>query len=233
MPLVYDENVYRKLRDANIDHSMAQHIAQLFFRDILSVFKENVDCVNEQGCDHIEQMLKQNWPTIKLKPPVNSELGWRIEFRPCELNITDFENAAIVCFMVLLNRIIIAYNLNFLVPISKIDLNMQTAHKFNACQEESFWFRRDIFTKPTDDQNEPIDNEYVLLTIDEIMNGSGSHFYGIIPLMKKYLESMDIDDDTRNTIKRYLGLIEQRAAGKLMTTAQWIRKEIIKHPHYK
>lgn len=230
---MYDEKDYENLRNAEVDHLMAQHIAQLFLRDVLAVFEEEVDQVNEEGTDHVELVLKENWPTIKLKPPLSSTLGWRVEFRPCELQITDFENAAIACFMALLARITVIYNLNFLIPISKLDENMQTAQKRNACTAERFWFRKEIFGKPRNNQRGPIDNEFVLLTIDQIMSGNGSWFLGLIPLMKRYLTSMDIDFETRNTIKSYLGLIQQRASGGLMTTASWIRKEITSHPEYK
>lgn len=80
-------------------------------------------------------------------PPPNSTIGWRVEFRPCEVQITDFENAAIVCFVVLLTRVILSYNLDFLIPISKVDENMQNAQKRNACREQTFWFRKEITTK--------------------------------------------------------------------------------------
>lgn len=53
-------------------------------------------------------------------PPPNSPIGWRVEFRPCEAQLTDFENAAYVCFVVLLTRVILSYNLNFVMPISKV-----------------------------------------------------------------------------------------------------------------
>lgn len=54
-------------------------------------------------------------------PPPNSSIGWRVEFRPCEAQLTDFENAAYVCFVVLLTRVILSYNLNFVMPISKVN----------------------------------------------------------------------------------------------------------------
>lgn len=53
-------------------------------------------------------------------PPPKSTIGWRVEFRPCEVQFTDFENAAIVCFVVLLTRVILSYQLNFIIPISKV-----------------------------------------------------------------------------------------------------------------
>lgn len=53
-------------------------------------------------------------------PPPESSIGWRVEFRPCEVQLTDFENAAYVCFVVLLTRVVLSYNLCFVIPISKV-----------------------------------------------------------------------------------------------------------------
>lgn len=53
-------------------------------------------------------------------PPVNSNIGWRVEFRPCEVQLTDFENAAFGVFIVLLTRAILTFKLNMLIPISKV-----------------------------------------------------------------------------------------------------------------
>lgn len=70
-------------------------------------------------------------------PPPNSPIGWRVEFRPCEAQLTDFENAAYVCFVVLLTRVILSYRLNFVMPISKVRkfiyqiLALNTGHTYN------------------------------------------------------------------------------------------------------
>lgn len=53
-------------------------------------------------------------------PPHDSGMGWRVEFRPMEVQLTDFENAAYVIFVVLLTRAILSFNLNFYIPISKV-----------------------------------------------------------------------------------------------------------------
>ena len=83
--------------------------------------------------------------TMRFKPPPpNSEIGWRIEFRPCELQFTDFENAAVCCFVVLLTRVILSYKYNILVPISKVDENMKRAQKRDAISNQRFYFRRNI-----------------------------------------------------------------------------------------
>lgn len=103
-------------------------------------------------------------------PPPYSSIGWRVEFRPCEVQITDFENAAIVCFIVLLTRVILSYKLNLLIPISKVDQNMAKAQKRNAVKNEKFWFRKDI-TSNTIKKENTIEEEYDEFTVNEIING--------------------------------------------------------------
>lgn len=57
VPLVYDEAIYKKLRDNNIDHLLAQHVAHLFIRDSVSLFSERVHQDDEHDTDHFEVRL--------------------------------------------------------------------------------------------------------------------------------------------------------------------------------
>lgn len=59
-----------------------------------------------------------------------------------ELQLTDFENAAFTAFVVLLTRVILAFDLNLYIPISRVDANMQRAHNRNAVAKGKFFFRR-------------------------------------------------------------------------------------------
>lgn len=112
-------------------------------------------------------------------PPPKSTIGWRVEFRPCEAQITDFENAAYVCFIVLLTRVIITYGLNFLIPISKVDENMQRAQKRDAVLNQKFWFRKDLVSQNSSTGAvSTADEEQICveMTIGEIINGKVSLF---------------------------------------------------------
>ena len=60
------------------------------------------------------------------------------------------------------------------------------------------------------------------MTIDEIINGSSEKFTGLIPFIRDYMDNIEIDVDTRGTVKRYLDFISMRASGKLMTTAKYV-----------
>ncbi|XP_050448833.1 glutamate--cysteine ligase catalytic subunit isoform X2 [Cataglyphis hispanica] len=231
IPVIYDDEIYKQLLDNEIDHLLAQHIAHLFIRDSVSLFSEKVHQDDLEDTDHFENIQSTNWQTMRFKPPPpNSSIGWRVEFRPCEVQITDFENAAIVCFTVLLTRVILSYKLNLLIPISKVDQNMVKAQKRDAVKLEKFWFRHDI---TSDIKSDDAKSEYTEFTINEIINGKDGIFPGLVPLVNSYLSNMDVDADTHCTIQRYIKLIQKRASGELLTTAAWLRKEVTLHPEYK
>lgn len=61
-----------------------------------------------------------------------------------EIQLTDFENAAFTVFTVLLTRIILTFDLNFYIPMSRVDANMQRAHSRNAAAKGKFFFRRHL-----------------------------------------------------------------------------------------
>lgn len=76
-----------------------------------------------QLTDTAQNIQSTNWQTLRFKPPpANSPIGWRVEFRPMEVQLTDFENAAFAVFIVLLSRAILHFNLNLYIPISKVRL---------------------------------------------------------------------------------------------------------------
>ncbi|GBP31256.1 Glutamate--cysteine ligase catalytic subunit [Eumeta japonica] len=236
IPIVHDEAIYKRLREGGIDHSLALHIAHLFIRDTVSLFSEKVHQDDQNDTDHFENIQSTNWQTMRFKPPPpNSPIGWRVEFRPCEAQLTDFENAAYVCFVVLLTRVILSYHLNFVMPISKVDENMQRAQKRDACRSSTFWWRKDVGAPGrVAPQTGHADNEPCQeMTIDEIVNGKEGVFPGLIPLIESYLSGMDVDADTHCSVQQYLKLIQRRAAGDISTTATWIRDFVVTHPDYK
>ncbi|KAL7752335.1 glutamate--cysteine ligase [Sorochytrium milnesiophthora] len=144
--LVVDEKIEQQLLDSGVDASLARHIAHLFIRDPLVVYRELLDQDDRVSNDHFENIQSTNWQTMRFKPPslTAPELGWRVEFRSMEVQLTDFENAAFAIFVVLLSRVVLCLDLNLYIPISKVDENMQTAHKRDAVLDEKFWFRRNV-----------------------------------------------------------------------------------------
>jgi glutamate--cysteine ligase catalytic subunit len=59
-----------------------------------------------------------------------------------EMQLTDFENSAFTVFIVLLTRVILTFDLNLYIPLSRVDANMQRAHSRNASHQGKFFFRR-------------------------------------------------------------------------------------------
>ncbi|KAI6121726.1 glutamate-cysteine ligase-domain-containing protein [Pisolithus sp. B1] len=141
----YDEAIRNRLLDHGIDELLSKHIAHLFIRDPLVIFSETIHQDDDSSNDHFENIQSTNWQTLRFKPPPpSSSIGWRVEFRSMEVQMTDFENAAFAVFIVLLSRAILAFNLNFYVPISKVDENMQRAQKRDAVRSQKFFFRKDV-----------------------------------------------------------------------------------------
>lgn len=142
---IYDKLISTKL----FDPEMAHHFAHLFIRDPLVIFSERVDQDNKLENDHFENLQSTNWQTLRFKPPalyqesedLSDKPGWRVEFRPLEIQLTDFENAAYSVFITLVSKAILKFNPNFYIPISKVDENMKTAHEVDASIDSKFWFR--------------------------------------------------------------------------------------------
>lgn len=245
-----------------MDDQLATHFAHLFIRDPLVIFSEDLEELDLNKGDHFENLQSTNWQHMRFKPPPSDkdDIGWRVEFRSMEIQITDFENAAFSIFVVLITRAILSFNLNFYLPIPRTTENMETAHARNAVLDQKFYFRKDPFaertprnaqhssngstfssttssavnTPPPSPPLGPVESEYELMTISEIINGcSDGGFPGLIPLVESYLNSVNVDVETRCFLATYLDLIRKRADGTLWTGARWIREFVSKHPSYK
>ncbi|KAJ9638989.1 glutamate--cysteine ligase [Coniosporium tulheliwenetii] len=255
--LVVDEDLKKRLVEGGMDDLLATHFAHLFIRDPIVVFNEDLKELDLSKVDHFENLQSTNWQHMRFKPPPpGNDTGWRVEFRPMEIQITDFENAAFSIFIVLITRVILSFDLNFYVPIPRTTENMETAHRRDAVLGEKFYFRKNPFpsrpvksTGPSASGSTtplpvsrppspvgPVEDEYELMTVDEIINGqhsSADGFPGLIPLVENYLNSVNVDVETRCELARYLDLIRKRADGTLWTGAKWMRHFVREHPDYK
>ena len=259
--LVVDEYLKQRLIDGGMDDLLATHFAHLFIRDPIVIFAEDLKELDLNKTDHFENLQSTNWQHMRFKPPPpDKDTGWRVEFRPMEIQITDFENAAFSIFIVLVTRAILSFDLNFYIPIPLTTTNMEIAHARDAVLTQKFHFRNDPLpprptrsngtsgtTTPAANNNNnipsrpptptgPVEAEHSLMTIDEIINGQsgeGEGFPGLIPLVESYLNSLNADVETRCELARYLDLIRRRASGQLWTGARWIRHFVRGHEGYK
>ena len=224
--LVIDESIKQQLVDGGMDDRLATHFAHLFIRDPIVIFSEDLKELDMNKTDHFENIQSTNWQHMRFKPPpADNSIGWRVEFRPMEIQITDFENAAFSVFMVLVTRVILSYNLNFYIPIKKVDENMETAHARGAVLTRKFYFRRNLFpparaarssaggsgastpstiSRPPTPTG-PVEDEYRLMSINEIINGTA--YAKANPSPADNDNSNDDDDDDDEDDDFFPGLI--------------------------
>lgn len=126
IPCEIDVEAKRVLLEAGVDENLAHHVAHLFIRDPLVMFEGNIEVDDTITTEHFESIQSTNWQTVRWKPPPprstpeDPHIGWRTEFRPMEVQLTDFENAAFTVFTVLITRVILAFDLALYIPLSKV-----------------------------------------------------------------------------------------------------------------
>jgi glutamate--cysteine ligase catalytic subunit len=286
----------RQLTDDGLPHRVALHVGHLFVRDPLVVYGDKIDLPDSVD-DHWECLQSTNWQTARWKPPpTGTDIGWRVEFRPMDVQLLDFSNAALCAFVNLLLRAVRLFDLRFYVPQSAIHEGMHRAHKRGAVTAERFFFRTDIFNPllPAADgasacgvcdkcgttlppsQNAELDSvtccafatdlhnlrvairarfaaptdgsgsyeaDVRELSLDQIFNGAEG-FPGLANIVRAYLDVAvgepfspscpvhAIDADQRARIDSYVDFVSGRAAGTVLTEAEWQRRFVVSHPAY-
>ena len=248
LPLEMDGDTLNELKNAGIPNLLAKHIAHLFIRDPLVIYKERIEIDDANDVDHFENIQSTNWQSVRWKPPPPSakdspDIGWRVEFRSTEVQLTEFENAAFSVLIALSSRVILFFDLNLYMPMSKVDENMKRAHNRGAVLKEKFFFRNHVVPLAEecgDDENATFTDEEENccnpLSISEILMGKSlenGRFPGLVPLIYAYLDIIECDVGIRMEIETYCDFLSMRASGKLLTTATWMRKFVLNHPAYK
>ena len=201
-----------------LDPRLAFHVASLFVRDPIPTYdnelSENIDY--EETTAHFENLQSTNWNSMRFKPPpsLSSPIGWRVEFRTLDIQLTDFENAAFIVLIGMLVNVANHFDVDFIMPISKIDENMDRAHKRDGILTDKFWFRQDLIKTPShcyrantlqqtdylrssqedcSQESEPMVTEMYLY---EILEGKPEiGFKGIYPLIEEYMGDMHYSKD--------------------------------------
>jgi len=58
-----------------------------------------------------------------------------------DIQLTDFENSALTIFVGMLANIMNFYDLDYVIPITKVDENMKLAHLRDALSTTKFWWK--------------------------------------------------------------------------------------------
>lgn len=261
-----DESAKERLLAAGVDGALAHHIAHLFARDPLVIFEADISQDDTESTDHFENIQSTNWQTCRWKPPPprhspdDPHIGWRTEFRSMEVQLTDFENSAYSVFIALITRVLLAFDLKLYIPLSKVDDNMDRAHKRDAVRTQKFFFRKFIapfdpeFVEAVganaeakehgkadpsgcgcgavDDSDFARQDSFEEMTLDEIFCGKENYYPGLIPLIYSYLEYIRCAPEAFDKIDQYLQYITSKVKGETVTTAVWMRNFVTTHPAY-
>mmetsp|Transcript_32634 Transcript_32634/g.104069 ORF Transcript_32634/g.104069 Transcript_32634/m.104069 type:complete len:803 (+) Transcript_32634:151-2559(+) len=242
-----DEATKATLEKAGVDALLTRHVAHLFVRDPLVMFSGLVEEVDDDQTDHFENIQSTNWNSVRWKPPPSpnpAEIGWRVELRTMEVQLTDYENAAFCVFVVLLLRVLLSFDLNVYMPMSKVHENMEKAHERDAATKPGlFWWRSHLaYPKHATEcvaakngEDCAVHSSYDRLermSILEILTGKQGYYPGLVPLVLAYLQHIKCDPETERIVRSYLDLIVKRASGELVTAAKWMRRYVEDHVDY-
>jgi glutamate--cysteine ligase catalytic subunit len=244
----FDEEMMKFAEDkalelnVEIDKSLIRQLGFLFLQDPLIVFGDRIFVDDSKETNHFENIQSTNWNNVRFKPPPNfeSNIGWRVELRTMETQLTADECTAYSMFSFFIAHMLMKKGYNFYIPISKLDENMERAQKRDAILTEKFWFRKSV------EKDSP--DEWLELTIDEILHGKPGTFVGLFNLLfdfcmeeygvdiqeewkkKKEGRTIEINKITENM--KYFEILSKRAKGEMPTIARWIRNFVLNHPKY-
>ena len=220
-----------KKMDIEIDNKLLDHFSYLWVRDPLVVFPSRINISNEEMTDHFENIQSTNWNNVRFKPPPSfndKEIGWRVEFRSMEGQLTKERAFLFIHAIQIFARMIEdqTFGLNLYIPMDKANENFERAHQKDAATNQRFWFRKNIFSSENDS------DEYLELTLLEIFDGN-NEFIGLNNLLKMFNEHSDekIKTDQKNRgciintnqTEYTFQFLTDIASGKIKTTAREIR----------
>lgn len=228
-----------------LGENFLKHIGFLFSRDALVIYQKLESQDKKNSTANFEQFQSTNWNSVRFKPPPSQEspIGFRVEFRSMDVQLTPSENSAYLNLVSALARIIIdqKFSLNFYIPMSLIHENFRRANLREAAVKQKFWFRKHVMGPESDK------DEFIELSIAEILAGN-SEFIGLTKVVEEYMKFSPIPAKEKEQNKKRITtctdklgqnifysieFLLARAKGELLTMASFIRNFVMKHPDYK
>lgn len=230
-----NQEYLKTMIEGGVPENLAVHFSNLLVRDPLVVYDKLIYIEDKYDVTHFENFNSTNWNALRFKPPrkEDNDSCFKVEVRPCELQLTPFENASILGFVLLFNKILFTFDVNFIVPISQVDENFKRASLNDAITEQKFFWRvnsilDDYKIKEYNENKWLVDNAKIPesyynkeenlstikeLTIKEILLGCQEYNYpGILKLMYEYID-LRIAPEYKDTYIKYLRFIEKRVKG--------------------
>ena len=246
-----NKEYYDELVKGGLTEKLSMHFANVLVRDALVIFSEKINITDPKDMTHFETINSSNWNSLrfKLPRPSDNDTCFKIEVRPCDLQLTPYENTSMIALILAIYGFIMRYDVNFIIPISMVDENFNRAYKNDAINKQKFYWRinsvRSLkmqtlgfgkYNSYKEENRDPltyeedIKNNIKELTIDEIVNGCERYNYpGIMKLvfdvMKEFYKTNELDE--------YMQFVARRAKGELWTGAKYVREFIKKSEKYK
>lgn len=115
-----------KEQKIGLDHRLMNHFADILVRDNICIYEDDFKEEKIIGnTNHFEAYQSTNWNNVRFKPPpsLNSDVGWRVEFRPLEGQLTQDQNFLFSHAAIIFERIITSKNMrvNFYIPMSLVN----------------------------------------------------------------------------------------------------------------
>jgi len=212
-PVLYDKQAFNRLLSEGMDPLLATHFAHILLRNPLIVYESQV--TNPLDTNWFQMLQSTVWQDVRLKIPTDQDDSWKMEFRPMEIQLTDYENTSAILFSTIYLRMCLWEGSDYRIPITNLLQNVQRAHQRNSYQTQHFWWS--VLGKPR------------LLTLREIFLDSE---HGIWVRMERYVEQEMLEPALKLKLLGYLRLIINRIDGHQPTNATQIRNYVMQHPKY-
>lgn len=123
-----------------------------------------------------------------------------MEFRPLEVQLTDFENAAYAIVVVLLSRCVLALSqrVNFYLPMSLVEENMRRAQRKDAVTSQKFWMRKNAILPASAPSAPPVPASVSEETARRRGSLAGGHSQG--PFAIPSADSVEVEELTLDEI---------------------------------
>ncbi len=199
-----EKQMYATLLENKVPSNIATYISQILNFDPVLIFSNDTH--------EFKSHQSTVWQNVRWKIPTNREDSWRVEFRTMEIQLTDFENTAMILFTVLYARACQAYQINPCFDITKNNINMRFANRCENLSATMFWWK---------DQNGDVKLTEIETIITEILDLIYRYLHEFYPSLNTIL------------VDPYLNLVFARACGKVPTCAEWIRNYVKHHQEYR
>lgn len=237
-----NKEYYDKLLNKGISHKLAYFLCCLLVRDPMIIFEKQLEIENSKDSINFLNFLTSNWNALRFKPTSNLDNDhlYKIEVRPSDLQLTPFENASIVTFIILIIDLIKSHDINFIIPLSLSWKNFDESVKRDAINLKYFWRLNSIresyknsknckhnFLKnenglPEDYLNaeKDLENNIKQLTLNQIMNGSreeGIVYPGLINILEELaVKRYGENKEQLKIISSHLKFLSLKASGKFI-----------------